>query len=552
MVSSVIKKIHQESLLVSCLSAILLLLAPLIFFTKFTEYGLLQPAILGLAGIVLSLGGLCGWLLWRAGWATKVFLLTLLIVVSLSFLPAFISINYLYLLLFLALAFSTIFARRACLILAIMLVQFIIGLLIFPIQHPLTHPKQEKFSAQAYNKNLPPIIHIILDEHIGIDGIPEDIGQGQQLKQQLSDFYIQHGFHLYANAYSHYNRTYNSIPNLFNFMPKAIDSDYFKSFLQDKRLKRNAYFELLNEQGYRFKIYQANYINYCALSDINYASCYTYPVTNINYIKDLGLSAWQRFLFVSKSYLLTSSIFKNLQLYYKYNLRPNLAVLGVDFPAWTWDQANVSTLAIPETFKQIAQDMQQDSGGTVFFAHLLLPHSPYIFDQQCHVIPKVKNWYVNHNDSNWVINTPESRLLRYHYYENQLGCTYIQLDNLFTQLKKSGVYDKAIIIVHGDHGSRIMENGPFRGDEDVLNKQDIEDGYSTLFAVKAPWQQAQVDEEFTPINILLARYLTKLTGQYIYSEVQHPYVFLTPKVAFTHEVMPEFNIDQLKNTHSNQ
>ena len=68
---------------------------------------------------------------------------------------------------------------------------------------------------------VPRIIHLILDEHIGLEGIPTDIPEGMEVKSQLVEFYEKYGFKTFGGAYSHYSLTINSIPNLLNFSSAA-------------------------------------------------------------------------------------------------------------------------------------------------------------------------------------------------------------------------------------------------------------------------------------------------------------------------------------------
>lgn len=76
---------------------------------------------------------------------------------------------------------------------------------------------------------LPRIIHIILDEHIGLEGIPTDIPQGKILKEQLVHFYRHYGFHLFGGAFSHYFDTTESISNMLNFLLKANSRNILKA-----------------------------------------------------------------------------------------------------------------------------------------------------------------------------------------------------------------------------------------------------------------------------------------------------------------------------------
>src|SRR5512145_1918630 len=69
---------------------------------------------------------------------------------------------------------------------------------------------------QPLRADLPPVVHLVLDEHIGIAGIPEDIDGAGELKRDITAFYERYGFRLYPNAFSHYWNTEDSLANLLN------------------------------------------------------------------------------------------------------------------------------------------------------------------------------------------------------------------------------------------------------------------------------------------------------------------------------------------------
>ena len=80
-------------------------------------------------------------------------------------------------------------------------------------------------------------------------------------------------------------------------------------------------------------------------------------------------------------------------------------------------------------------------------------------------------------------------------------------------LRKANIYDKAIIIVQGDHGSRIAIHKPFLENKKELTQQDFKDYYETLFAVKIPGQSAQYDTQLIVIQTLLEKTTTTIISQ---------------------------------------
>ena len=68
--------------------------------------------------------------------------------------------------------------------------------------------------------------------------------------------------------------------------------------------------------------------------------------------------------------------------------------------------------------------------------HLVTPHPPFVTDSKCRFSDK------EHEHE-------------YKYIYNQARCTLVQVSKLLDKFKRSGIYDTATILVHGDHGVRL-------------------------------------------------------------------------------------------------
>src|SRR3546814_16793098 len=55
------------------------------------------------------------------------------------------------------------------------------------------------------------LLHLMLDEHAGITGIPKDVPGGEALRRDLRDFFAANGFRLFGNAISESAATRNSM-----------------------------------------------------------------------------------------------------------------------------------------------------------------------------------------------------------------------------------------------------------------------------------------------------------------------------------------------------
>jgi hypothetical protein len=523
----------------------IILLCPLAYYLKYFHVPVLTPDVMILIGVTLFTGMLFSLALYHAGWVRRTMVLALLLTFAFSFLPAVSSSFILNISFFISLFLIMWLNEKVMPLIAVMASVFLITLLIFPVGKQFNQIKVSQVPQAKYNAALPPIIHIIFDEHIGINAIPTTIGQGKQLQQQLQQFYLKQGFQLYPNAYSHYVRTYDSIPNLVNFTQKAEDAFYFPNGIQNSVLTQNAYFAQLSKQGYKIRVYQADYIDFCHAKGVNYQSCFSYPVFSMPTLYKQAIAWPARTLYLLKAYLLSSQVYQNIMFAYAYGLQPLLKHANLNLPVWDWGQSQLNGLLTLTAMQQLQTDVTQAPAGTVFFAHILLPHSPYMFDAQCHLKPQPASWTINY-DEGPVGNYPDRRALRYTQYEDQLRCVYQQLGQMFTAWQQAGVWDKAIIIVQGDHSARVPLAAPYIRNAAFLTQQDFNDSYPTLFAVKAPFMKPGLRPQQLAITYLLEHVMSQLLGQNLINDTQPPYVYLTDTQEDSKVIMPVFPIDQFK------
>lgn len=88
----------------------------------------------------------------------------------------------------------------------------------------------------------------------------------------------------------------------------------------------------------------------------------------------------------------------------------------------------------------------------------------------------------------------EMRKLRYSKHPEQGRCVHKKLGQLIASLREIGSYDDWTVIIHGDHGSRITYFSVTQDYEHQLQSSDYIDGFSTIFAIKAPGVTAGFDE----------------------------------------------------------
>jgi hypothetical protein len=185
-------------------------------------------------------------------------------------------------------------------------------------------------------------------------------------------------------------------------------------------------------------------------------------------------------------------------------------------------------------------EVRRSRQGQFFFAHVLIPHNPYIYDSGCKE-RDVAAWEDNHDrDSALAANTAATRVLRYELYFQQIACAYAKLQEMFDDWRRAGVFDGMKIIIQGDHGSRIYMTGPTVANKDQLVPSDYVDAFSTLFAVKAPGLQPAYDTRMVAIQDQLEAVAHgQLLEQFPASDTQ-PYVLLENGVDMIRQAMPEF------------
>ncbi|MFN7096678.1 MAG: hypothetical protein ACK4PR_03865, partial [Gammaproteobacteria bacterium] len=265
------------------LAPLFILFAPFIYFIKFYQVPIGHIEFFYLVATFVSISLISSLLLWRADWIRVTMVLTFLMIVSLSFLPEFQNAIYLKLAFFTLIGLAIWLQEKILPAYTWMAGIFCLSLLLFPVgkqfnqvmisQKSPIHVPSSLQTKTAHNSKLPLVIHIVFDEHMGVDAMQTHLGSGVQLQELIKSFYPHYGFRLFTHAYSRYSRTYDSIPNLLNFTLETQDAYYFPHGLSNLILKQNKDFSLLSDEGYNIRVIQPAYIDFCHAAHVNYTSC---------------------------------------------------------------------------------------------------------------------------------------------------------------------------------------------------------------------------------------------------------------------------------------
>lgn len=393
-------------------------------------------------------------------------------------------------------------------ILAVVFGTIIAATLVPPMANSLfpDHPDRG-IKNSAHNAKLPVYVHIILDEHPGIEVFSDEISSHKEAKKEIITFFSENSFRIFGRAYSQYYDTIDSIPALLNFETSGNPGELVAGAGTNSRVLENRYFENILSMGYAINVYQSAFLDYCgSVKGARISDCLTYNYYGAPSAALAGLDNAERakiilFLYQQRSFL--SKVFVFIYL----NLRESAALSEWELPDWpNWSRKTGAIPALP-VFDRLIEDVSSSSGGQMFFAHLHIPHSPYSVTSECRVRRPVLQWTYRFRGTqkphSGPTNSPESRLAAYEGSIAQIRCAIAKLDKLFTAMKERGTFDDAVIIVHGDHGSRIVLTEPRRKFVNRLTRQDYFDAFSTLYVVKSPAIEPGYDARMMALPDLL-------------------------------------------------
>ena len=120
----------------------------------------------------------------------------------------------------------------------------------------------------------------------------------------------------------------------------------------------------------------------------------------------------------------------------------------------------------------------------------------------------MNKWHLGWESADRGFNSTGSRADAYIAYSNQVRCIHREIKDLLAKLRESNDLADAVVIIHGDHGSRISINSPVNTDDlSAVSQQDLIDTFSTFFAVKAPGVSPGVDHRLWSITDIFAEFL---------------------------------------------
>ena len=484
---------------------------PILIFLKHSDYSLHSPEILALFALILVFALVCGLVMIPGRNPARVFIFTFLALLVVDVQTDWITTVGLRLLLN-TIFFGVLFwllRRYLSRLIVVIIGMMVLVTAVLPgyegvenVGDPTSRPDDDS--------DLPFVLHLILDEQIGIEGIPAEFDPEGEIAAEVRDFYLDNSFSVFGRAYSRYGSTAESIPNMLNFAC-AGEPDHFldEAFEAGILLRQNAWFDLLHQQGYRIHVLESSHMRFFDPGDDD-ANPYGdsrifYDAHSLKPLEMAELPVSRKIPFILNSYFSLSYFLKNFSTAYT-GLSSSGLGKAMALPYWEMTGAHPLHIATMQAMDTFEDQLRNAGPGQAFFAHILLPHSPYGYHRDCQMEMDSSKWLLHANRQlGNRINTPESRALKYSLYLDQMFCLQSRIETMFQILEENGLWEKAIIIVHGDHGSRISEWPAAPVTRDQVGPADFLDVFSTIFAVRGPGIQGEYHEDMLPIDHLFSR-----------------------------------------------
>lgn len=350
----------------------------------------------------------------------------------------------------------------------------------------------------------PPVLYIVLDEALGIEGLQEAPG-GSDLAGEIRRVLVGHGFRVFERAFSRHPVSARSIPSTLNF---DFNDDRYGTFVShaDRGKVQSRLFARLSEEGYQVVVYGTEHIDFCfdgaerceVLPSFNPYSPFVGsqdPAANVLAVNE-DMKA-QMALFLLRP-----------RLNFSYLLYHYLEWLTARYADVRPEQFHtVDAYQFPRWFDRFETDVLSSPAGRAYFAHFLVPHSPYVLNEACNETGRAPVGYSlveQHGLEGEALET--RRRGNYADYLAQYRCALSRIDALLEKALQRPDFRSATIVVQGDHGSRISAGLKVEN----LTDRDLLDNYSALYAIRRSDLAPGVDGRRTSIQRLSAELFSNL------------------------------------------
>ena len=335
----------------------------------------------------------------------------------------------------------------------------------------LTLTGEREAAADAAPRSGPPLahtIHLILDEQTGMAGFPRQIEACESAARTWQATLERHGFTVFPNAFSNYDLTWISIPSVLNEQLLEREGQFQR---RNHIVPGNRLFAKATARGLDLTVYQSDFMRF-SNDRHRYRRVREYDSNDVSALLAVPASWPERV--------------RHLMVWYFMLDQPLAGLLKPRFPELAMG-IRMGPLAVRKVWPRvILEDIVAARTPTLFFAHLLTPHAPFIYDASGRVRPSAE-WKgpLALSDAEYIS--------RYRDYCGQSAFLAHQLDGFFGELRKAGILDTAQVVLHGDHGARVRVVKNLEEADDLSKKYPVQptlrnllDSFSVMFAVRSP------------------------------------------------------------------
>ncbi len=345
------------------------------------------------------------------------------------------------------------------------------------------------------------VVYLVLSDHAGYAYAlekwqPKSVGNPSADKSPyfINDFYQANNFTFFPHAYSLFQDKYRSVASVVNpsqdkigneMFSRGTSSYYTASDEARVTLSKNETFKKLKDSGYKLNVYQSYPINYCdGAEGKRIDRCVTYPAP-MGALYNADLSLFSKVLLLTGHWMDSFPPGRSFIDYVRKKLLAHKIKVN-DFPFVGNPYARSLSVGQEQMLLRLRDDVKNAKGKNVFFAHVSLPGEPYVYDRFCRLKKDPQLWRLNKAYEG--VEEPKEEERRWDAYNQQLFCTYAQINAVLKDWEASGDLKHTKIIIHGDKGASIM---PSAKDLLLTAKVDqalerVKRNSSTIFAVYSP------------------------------------------------------------------
>lgn len=344
-------------------------------------------------------------------------------------------------------------------------------------------------SEQRFDGELPIVLHVVFDELMSPGGIDPSLPGGRAAIDAVHAMARAHGLRLYDSIYSRFYYSGVSLPNL-------IHAEYTGETAPLQTTIANpgadsAYFADMSARGYHSAVFQTEVLNFCSPPSVSL--CETFPSHDPGVVSAANMDERTR------SVYLWDTLFRAYEPGYlpalgRWFIRRTFGLdLRLSGMLGTADRFDVQGFAL--WFDRFTAFVSHVPRGSHVFAHFLVPHSPYLLNAGCVIEGEYDSGYRLAERVNGEEGLDRARRTYYGQYLDQMRCVVSQIDAFLSGIESLPAFDDAVIVIHGDHGSRISAGSV----AEKTGPRDMVDNYAAFFAVRAPGVEPGVDCVFTSL-----------------------------------------------------